>query len=532
MKSICFIFFLLSVLIEFCEARTDFKVTYISSDHVYIDGGKVDGLSVGDKLKLSKHKDQTVVLEIVFVSEHSACCTILDKTVVPVAGDGVSIVSFANAKSSETKSTESKVHATPPSGTEISENRVAAPVRVSGNAAILLYQWFDQSEANLDFMQSSARLNLTAANIFRENLTFAVKTRGRYDFRTKAYDGGISKTSWENRLWELSLTYYDANSVLSYSLGRILPRRLGGIGYIDGLMAEFRTSRTTSFGLFAGRQPEWLYSDNTKSITKVGLYGQYQTDKSSKVYFSEALGFVEELYGSEINRSFVASSGNIKFSHPWGFSHNAEMDINTGWRKDRAVYTFTLSNLNLHSYYQVSSKVRTSINYDKRKHYWTYQYRSLPDSLFDSRINQGLKTMMEYSPIKNLWLSGSLGFRKHDQTTDATISYSSSARYARIFNKGLSVSAYVSGFEGPIEHGTNLRVGFDIDASNFGSLSLGFSNYLYSVDGQNSTRSSRSVELGVFKDVSQNYYLGSNLHYDTGDDINGLRLQLEFGVRY
>jgi hypothetical protein len=172
------------------------------------------------------------------------------------------------------------------------------------------------------------------------------------------------------------------------------------------------------------------------------------------------------------------------------------------------------------------------LSYDKRKNYWSYQYRSVPDSLFDTRINQGLRSSLECSPIGNLWLNGSIGYRKHDQSSDGTVNYSTGARWARIMNRGVSLSTFVSGFDGQYEHGFNYRIGLDLEAGKVGSINLGFSNYSYSIDGQNETRSSRSIEFGFFKDISQNYYLVSTIHSDSGDDIDGLRLQFEFGIRY
>jgi len=523
-------FIFLFLFSEVGEAKSDFKVTYVSSDHIYIDGGKVDGLTVGDKFKFSKQKDQGAVLEIVFVSEHSASCAILDKTVIFSAGDALTVANTAGATSSNAQT--SKTEAIISDQIESPVSQGPAPIRISGNAGIVLYQWFDNSAANLDFTQSSARLNLNVANIFRENVTLSVKSRGRYDVRTKAYDGGAGKTSWENRLWELSLTYYNPNSALSYAVGRILPRRLGGIGYLDGVLAELRTSKAISMGIFGGRQPEWLYSDVNQSITKVGFYSEYKTDKSAKTLFNQAIGYVEELHGSEVSRTFVTVSGSVGFERRLGFSHNAELDINSGWRKERTGYAFSLSSLNLHTYYQVSSRIRTSLDYDKRKNYWTYQYRSLPDSLFNDRINQGLRTMIDFSLLNNLWLSGSVGYRKHDPEADATVSYSSNARVSRILNRGISVSTVISGFDGPLEHGINYRIGFDLDVRKIGSITAGFSNYVYSVDGQNQSRSSRSFEIGLFRDISRNYYIGSTLHSDSGNDIDGFRLQLELGVRY
>ncbi len=524
MKKALSFFIVLLLASAVSGAKTEFKVTFVSADHVYIDGGRADGLLVGDKFILTKLNNLTEVLEIVFISEHSSSCTILDKKVVIATGDLLSISAASLAWNKLNKGRNASL-------TDTTLKSVPAPVRVSGSAAFIQSQWVDKSPANLDFSQSSARMNFTAANLFKENVTLAVKTRGRYDVRTKSYDGGTAKTAWENRIWELSLSYYDPNEALSFGVGRILSRHLRGVGYLDGAMADLKISNGLSVGIFGGAQPDWAYSVVASSITKAGFYTEYKTKREASTQLIQSIGFVEELYSGEVSRTFVASSGNVRFGPKWGFFHNTEVDINSGWRKAKAGNSIVFSNLYVNAYYQLSPKVRTSLNYDKRENYWSYQYRSLNDSLFDDRINQGLRTAIDFSPTNRLWLSGSLGYRKHDQERDGTVSYSSNARLASIFNKGVSLSTLYAGFNGPFENGTNYRVGIDFDLKNVGAVTVGFSKYTYSVAARQS-RSSRSIELGIFKNIARNYYIGSNFSSDNGSDIDGVRLQFEFGVRY
>ncbi len=528
MKLFQLTFLIISVLV--CVAvnavKTDFKVTFVSVDHVYIDGGKIDGLGVGDKLKLTGQKNSKAALEIVYISEHSSSCIIIDGSQDFAVGTAVSRLKGGGAakKGASLSSSSKNPETVPPS--------FGPPALVSGNVAIGFNQWFDNSAANLDFTQSNARLNLIVSNLFRGDITLAVRTRSRYDIRTKAYDGGAGRTNWENRLWELSLTYFSPKSMLSSSLGRILPRRLGSIGYLDGAMFDFRLNRAMALGLFGGQQPSWLYSSAEDEIIKIGFYGEYKTDVNAVNQVQQAIGFVREQHGASISRAFVASSGRVRFGRLWGFSHTVEMDINTGWRKERAGKTYAISNLYLHTDYQLNPKVRTSLNYDIRTSYLTYQYRSLPDSLFDDRTNHGLRVSVEYTPLKKIWLSGALGYRKPKQGTDPTINYSTTGRISQLLNTPFSVSTFVSGFSGPFEYGTNYRIGLDVDIRFIGAVSTGFSKYVYTVEGQSPDRTSRSLEFTFFKDFSKNYYFGSTFHSDSGDDIDGLRLQFELGYRY
>lgn len=523
--------YLISIFIVTCgladAETTEFEITYVSIDHVYIAGGKADGLAVGDKLTPSTQQISKPLLEIVYISEHSSSCKILDSTIEFSAGSMVKITSRSNI--------ENQIENKPKKANKMGENAgrgLPAPTRISGTVALVLYQWFDNSASNLDFAQPSLRVNLTASNVLTENLNFSIKSRGRIDIRSGGTTGKSGETSWENRLWDFSLAYYNPHSFITFGVGRILPRRMGGVGYLDGAMIEMSLTNNITLGLLGGKQPEWLYSDLNQSIKKFGIYTEYKSEIGAPTQVRQAIGFVQEYHINEISRMFIISSGNVRFGRKWGFSHNTEIDINSGWRKERAFYSYSLSNIYLHTYYQVTPKVRTSLNLDRRKSYWTYQYKSLPDSLFDQNINQGLRGAVDYSPFRNVWISSNVGYRKQKSDADPTISYSGNLRLSRILKTAFSFGTFYAGFNGPFERGLNYKYSLDIDLKNFGVISTGFSEYTYTIKGQDDSRSSRELELGMFKSFSRNMYFNGTVHTDSGDDISGIRLQLLLGYRY
>jgi hypothetical protein len=192
----------------------------------------------------------------------------------------------------------------------------------------------------------------------------------------------------------------------------------------------------------------------------------------------------------------------------------------------------TLSNLFLHSWLRVSRAVRVSLQYDNRRNYWTYVYRSQADSLFDSRIRQGIRGRFDLSPISRTWLSGSAGYRKKEGDADPTMSYSGSVRRSGFFGYNLSMSFVLSGFDGAFEHGTSYSVRTQLPSGKLGHLYMSLGGYRYSVNSKNDSRSSRHVELGTSFDFSQGYYIGGSSEWNSGDDIDGLRFQFEFGYRY
>jgi hypothetical protein len=517
------------------QDEAQFLVSYVSAEHVYIDAGKADGLHVGDRLGRIIDGKAVAELEVVYVALHSASCRQLEGAPPAAAGDALIIVDKAAVSDIETP---------PPVVTEPIEEMPmlepeapitvapAVPVRMYGNASMILYHWADKSDANLDFTQTSARVNLRAENIWMEHLDFAVRTRGRYDVRNRAYSPGISETQWENRLWVLSLAYDNPKGPLAFSAGRFLPRRLGNIGYIDGAMVSAHLSDRFEMATFAGRRSKWAYNEDAPSMSKYGGYISYQSDLHDLLYFDQSIGMVGEFFEGYLSRSYIAWSGSFRQGQRWGASQSIELDINRGWRKDKAGESLTLSNLFLHSWLRVSRAIRLSVQYDTRQNYWTYQYLSQADSLFDDRVRQGFRGRLDLSPLRRTWLSGSIGYRKATGDSDASYSYSGSIRRAGFFGYNMSVSLMLSGFDGMYENGNSYSIRTSLPPGALGNLYASVGGYKYSVSNQSGSRSSRNYEIGTSFDFSSGYYVGGSSEWSTGDDIDGLRLQIELGYRY
>ena len=187
---ICLLILLTSSLLR-PETPQNYVVSYVSAEHVYIDAGREDGLEVGDHLLRVVNGKTEVDLEVVFVARHSASCRQLDTSGSVGAGDRLTLAPRGDREVEI--QTDSKVPlGTPELNVPVESpspvinalnERPGVPVKVFGNASMLLYHWQDRSDANLDFTQSSARLNMRAENVWFEHLTFSIRTRGRYDIR-------------------------------------------------------------------------------------------------------------------------------------------------------------------------------------------------------------------------------------------------------------------------------------------------------------------------------------------------------------
>lgn len=532
-RAIPFLLFMV-VLSGVSLAAENIVVKYISMEHVYLNAGSADGLAVGSRLNVLGANGTKAELEVVFVAAHSASCKVIgpleqiqvgDRVVpqTPLVTDSIIVADTTTSPVPETAKSENTVSPVRP-------KRTASPI--TGNVSFVFYNWNDDTEPNLDFTQATTRLSLKARRLFGQEVTLSVRGRGRFDKRARNFSSGIEDNDWSNKVWEFSLSYDDPNSAFAASAGRILPRRVGAIGYLDGALIETRFSRALRFGLFGGASPDWMYDDPRLTLTRTGGYLSVSAGTPSTQYFEQAIGMVGEYHGGEVNREFLLLQGRYSRGGNLGLNHSAEIDVNRGWRKERAGKSLELSNLYLSTWFRLSDRLRVTLNYDNRTNYWTYESRSVVDSLFDDQLRQGARGQVDVTLPGQFYLSGSTGYRKRQGDPDPTWSYSGSLRKANAIVQGLSFFAHYAGFDGPTTRGANYSLRVNRTFSGRYTLGSALGNYTYDTDGLAGKRTNRWFELSGQADIGRHYWLGSQFQSESGDDLKGFRIQGELGYRF
>lgn len=513
------------------EARDRFAVTYVSAENVYLDGGLEDGLHVGDRLTVSV-SGKEATLEVVFAAGHSASCRLVAGTTFPSVGAKARIVARAVAVETDSSVEENPLIASQ----KIELARPAAapepalPRLVSGTVSLRHHHWMDNSPANLDFSQSDARLDLKARRLFDENITLTVRSRGRYDARVRRYSG-VGRDDWENRLWELSISYDNPDGAIAVSAGRILPRNVGAVGYLDGLLVEWHVRPSMHIGVLGGRRPDWLYRTENTALTRFGVYISHRSDTRARFRINQSLVAIAEVHGGTTSRTFLINQGSISAENRIGINHTLEIDLNSGWREQRAGQSVSLSRAFVNVYWQAVRGLRLGLSYDNLRRYWTYEYRSLADSLFDDRARQGVRGRVDWQVTSRWRLGLSGGWRNRPDEEDPTMTYSLNIRRSALFHRNISASILSGGFDGPHEAGQNYAAWLYLLLP-VGQTRLGYNRYQYHVQSIDTNRASWSIETGLDLNLSAHYLAGVGVNYSDGDDISGWRVQSELGYRF
>jgi len=507
-----------------------FVVTYRSLELIYIDGGRDDGLAVGDRGEVRRDNQVIAELDVAHIAAHSASLHIITQTGDIAVGDTVSVtVSMARQEKTDTASTTPNGFFDSPRWNPKSLERDASKPVLDGSVGLRVSHWDDQSTSNLDFTQTNATLRLKVSNLWDGKLALDFRTRGRHNLRQRSYSSSVPESDWDNNIYEFSVLYGAADDPFHMQLGRIAPRRVSGIGRFDGALIEQSLTRLT-IGAFAGAEPSWQYQTRDNALHKLGGYANYSAGSRRTSRIELTLAAIAEYHASTVSREFLYTQGRFNLGSRLNISHTAEFDINRSWRKTTAGETISLSSLYLYARYQITNGLAASVNFDNRKTPWTYDTRDMADSLFDDNLRQGLRGRLDINlPLRVVAQVGA-GVRDRGNNLKPTHTYTAGLRQSGVILRGLSLRANVSNFEGEDERGHNTSFNISQSFPHQVSVGLGYSTYYYALGSEALVRDNRHTDLSLRFPIKRRMRFDTSIQLNTGDDTQGHRF--DTGLSY
>ncbi len=507
-------------------AGSTFKVKYLSAEYVYLRGGTLDGLAVGDRLAISGKDTVEIELEVLFLSEHSASCKVLFQSRAIRPGE-LAVQTLHNASADTLR--VASIPVVPP---EVTPPPKPSPTRrthrktLSGSVSALTNSWHDRKDSEQDYQQTSLRLNLTARNLLGSGGTFSLYTRGQRDQRNRTSGGPSGRENWQNQIYEMSFSYDDETAPVNIYAGRVMLPRVSSVGYIDGLVLEGRLSEGVRVGMFAGAQPQWQYGNGANSLQKGGGYVNVSHGTYRTTMINLTLAAAGEYHAREVSRELIYLQGRLSIANRWSLTSINEIDLNRSWRKEKTGNGLSFSSVYLNTRYRISEAISTSLNYDTRKNYWTYEMRTVADSLFDYHVRQGLRMQVDVRFPGNLYTYSGVGYRKRTGDPTPVYSYSCGATKTGLPTLQTSLSLQASGYSGPTDNGYNLSARIGQNMRRRDMMSVGYSFMV------SNHRSNRSLDLTARFEVFGTFFLGGQYQHSSGDDIKGQRLQAEAGLLF
>lgn len=329
-------------------------VSYLTSNAVYLDAGREEGLVVGARGQVLRTGEQVAELEVEFVAAHSASCRVVSQRQSLRQGDDVALAL------PETPRAAPPPALPPSSGQEVAPSRgptpgVPAAVRqppalatqLTGSVSVGVQDYSDRLLADQGYQEGTSRVVLRGKNLFGAPLDLRARLSTRQTQRQNA-SGSVSDPRVD-RLYELSLTHAPKEGRFSASVGRLGAGPFVSVGYLDGVLGQFRVSRHVYFGALAGSRPEVAELGLASIGRKYGGFVRYASRPDEAPRFAELIvaGVGEYATAGEVSREYVAIESRWSSGARWSIFERAEIDFNRDWRAEVAGSASQISNASL-----------------------------------------------------------------------------------------------------------------------------------------------------------------------------------------
>lgn len=526
----------LALLVAFLCAATSFAapglaVKYRSATNAFLDGGKAQGLALGDRLTVVEKGAVVAELEVTYLAEQSASCRILSEKRPVRAGDAVVLpVKSAAPAAPAAPSTDSRPQ--PPAAAVVA---TASPsprpwARYHGGLSLGYSRIWDDTPAQLDFEQKTARVDLFLWDMGGRPLSFQLRFRSRQDDRARSLSSFQPSSERRDRLYEASFRYQPPSDRYAVEAGRLASSPFVGLGYLDGALARLRVASPLQVGLFAGRRAEVEGLGFQGSGEKYGAFLALAPVNRYAMGAAEAvIGVVRETEAGEVSREYLSLESRLTRNR-LSFFERAELDWNRGWRGDLASQSLQVSNLAASLAYRMTPSAQVLVSYDSHQNYRTHSNRTVPEALFDDLVHQGLRASLNLGG-SGLQVTAGGGIRFKDRTT-ATNAYSAHLSLHSSDFFGLRASLDGIGFGNGYTKGAyaSARLGRPFGHGLDADLAYGASFYrVKSTAEDRFTHWIRALGRG---NLGRGVFVSADLEYDQGDDMKGPRAFLELGWHF
>ncbi len=495
------------------------QVKYISLDIYYVNLGKKQGVNEGDTLSVIRNRNLVGKLRVIKVANYSCACKLITRKNKIKLGDQVVALKSGLLNNSEILSPQKRRKY----GPYFQNNKLKGSIDFQT-------LWFnDMSNTDIDYSQQALVSKIEIERLLNTPLRLSMRWRTRRHHRETTFNNRIATDEWRHHIYELGLIYEPENSPVEFAMGRFLDHRVRGIGFVDGALFSVKLNPRWRIGLVGGTEPGLKNLDFRTDEQKFGVFinherGDYQTQK-----ISSTLAFSGRYHSGEVSREFFYLQNNYWRGGKFSIYQSVEIDINRGWKRRLQNASLQISNFFLSLHYTPYDNITVNLSYDARKNIRFYENRSIPDSLFDETIRQGIHTGFTIRLPRQVRFSGNFGVRLRKGHLKNTIS-ASGALYVRNLLKHVSMSTRLSYFSSMFTTGYRPSLDIRIPLQREFTLRLGGGSYIYKLG--NSTSSNHWLEVDADYYFNRWFFGSLGYRYFITNQLKSGRFFLETGVQF
>jgi hypothetical protein len=410
------------------QAAGTARVTFLTTNSVYVSAGRADGLVVGSRVDVLHGARPVAQLTVAFLSTHQASCQVVSKVDSVSVGDTVRFVPVAAVG-------DSIVAVIAPAARQTVRRPARSSTgRLRGRVGVYYLAVQQRDSFGGQFSQPSGDIRLTGVGLGGSpfGLTVDVRTRRL----VQALPGSPTSTRSQTRVYQASAIWQAAGSPLRFTTGRQYAPGISSVGLLDGASAEAAYARW-DYGVFAGTQPELVNLDFSSDVAQLGGYLRRHNAPGSPQHWSMTVGASGSYFHGHTNREFLYLQANY-LTRRVSLYAVQEVDYYRPWRRvngEQAVSpTSTFANLQ----FQVTGALSLTAGVDNRRSVRLYRDVVNPLTEFDDAFRRGVWAGLT-TRVANHFRAGFDARTNHGGSNGAANTYTLALGAERLTPLGVSV---------------------------------------------------------------------------------------------
>jgi len=399
-----------------CSQTVTGRITYKSSQNIYVRFESTQNISIGDTLYVEKENILTPVLVVLNLSSTSCVCSAIYPDVLALS---LQIIAKAKNISTATNKDVSEIKVQPTKDTTTqTTNKPETPKefiqKIYGNISASSSSNFSNTGfANSNRFQYG--LSLNAQHI--DDSRFSLETNISFWYDNSQWSIVKSDIYQALKIYSLSVKY-DIDKNTQLSVGRRTNPNLANIGAIDGIQYEKKIDNF-SFGVFLGSRPSYVDYRTDFNLLEYGAYLAHNY-KNLTGTMQNSFAIAEQMNAFKTDRRFAYIQHNNTLIKKLYVFYTMEVELynNTNGVSQT---TFSPSSTYFSLTYKLFDKITLSTNYDSRKNVMYYEtYKSFINQIIEMQARQGVSFQANYYSMKNFSAGFKTGYSFPNSTTSAS----------------------------------------------------------------------------------------------------------------
>ena len=398
------------------------KVVFLTSDGVYFNFGRNDGVTAGDTVKIYRNGRKIETLVISLTSSKRSVARATPEKISRINIGDIAVVikpKLVELKQKVEKKAKKKEKETIVVEKAKPAREIKAFAKPSFREKLNLYgrisfQDFSSfSGSNFYYHRPGILFVLSSGRFFTQALTLRLYARADYNIWQTAR-GKFSR--FDFRIYRFAINYKLGEFNISF--GRIFPNSAPGLGNTDGAQLVVRKFNT-DFGIIIGTQPDRSNYSIGVSSPKFSVFASRKFNFKN-MFLRSTLSYSRVMKNMKLDEEFIYIQNNFSYSRLLYIYQSAQFDLNDISNGVR-VRKLSLRNIFASIGVEPVGWVRLGLDLSAYRSAYLFEtMKNIPDSLFDRRMREDLRGRVRFMLPFNiqLGLMGSVKFLEGELKND------------------------------------------------------------------------------------------------------------------